>query len=192
MATPGTQWSYSSGSTNIVSRVIKNTFDTLSDNFAFPRRALFDKLGMRSAIIEPDASGTLVGSSYMWAIPRDWARFGLLYLNDGLWEGERILPEGWVAYSTAPTQSSSGLYGAYFWLNSTQALYPSLPADLFECRGFVGQMVTMIPSKKLVVVRLGYNPKMISSSSDFHEYEYWTNDDHEEFILNIFEAVDYE
>jgi hypothetical protein len=92
---PGGKWYYSSGTTNIISRIVRDSVGgTQADYFAFPRRALFDRIGMRSAIIEPDPSGTFVGSSYMYATARDWARFGLLYLQDGVWEGERILPEG--------------------------------------------------------------------------------------------------
>lgn len=103
-AAPDTKWQYSSGTTNIISGVIRNAIGSDTDYLAFPRRALFARLGMKSAVIEPDASGTLVGSSFMYATARDWARFGLLYLQDGVWEGQRILPEGWVKYSRMPTE----------------------------------------------------------------------------------------
>jgi CubicO group peptidase (beta-lactamase class C family) len=117
---------------------------------------------MYSAIIEPDASGSLVGSSYMFATPRDWARFGILIKNDGVWNGERILPEGWVNYSTTPTpMAPNGKYGAQFWLNAgkknnpTVRKYPSLPTDMVYLSGFNGQITAIIPSKDVVVVRLG-------------------------------------
>lgn len=101
---PDSKWSYSSGTANILSRLVRHTIGgTSADYFAFPRRALFNRIGMRSAIMEPDASGTFVGSSFMYATVRDWARFGLLYLQDGVWEGTQILPEGWVDYSRRPT-----------------------------------------------------------------------------------------
>jgi CubicO group peptidase (beta-lactamase class C family) len=117
---------------------------------------------MRSAVMEPDPSGTFVGSSYMFATPRDWARFGLLYLRDGLWQGERILPEGWVAYSTTPTpKAPHGQYGAHFWLNAgtpsdpANRRWPHVPRDAFSAEGFQEQSVVVIPSRKLVVVRFG-------------------------------------
>ena len=112
---------------------------------------------MYSAIMEPDPSGTFVGSSYCFASARDWARFGLLYLNDGVWNGERILPEGWVKYTTTPaTGARRREYGAQFWLNAGDSLktYPDVPGDCFFADGFAGQNVWIIPSKKLVVVRL--------------------------------------
>jgi CubicO group peptidase (beta-lactamase class C family) len=191
LADSGTRWAYSSGTSNIIARAMKAEFDRLEDYFAFPRRALFDRLGMRSAIIEPDGSGTLVGSSYMWATPRDWARFGLLYLNDGIWEGERILPEGWIEYTTTPTAPSDGKYGAHFWVNAANSPYPNLPADLYECRGWLGQKVTIIPSKKLVVVRLGFNPNINYGSNGYHEPQYWSNDYHEAFVLKCLGAIEY-
>ena len=112
--------------------------------------------------MEPDASGTFVGSSYSFATARDWARFGLLYLNDGVWNGEVILPAGWVTYSTTPAPAADlGKYGAQWWLNAgdpqNQQLrkYPDLPPDTYWADGFEEQYVMVIPSKKLVVVRLG-------------------------------------
>ena len=163
VAKPGALWSYSSGTTNIVSRIIRRAVGgKLEDYLSFPRRAIFDRLGMRSAVIEPDASGTFTGSSFMYATPRDWARFGLLYLQDGVWEGKRILPEGWVAYSTRPTKGAPlGMYGAHFWLNAGEAKdksrrwMPRVPVDMFTLRGYQHQYVSIIPSYKLVVVRLG-------------------------------------
>jgi CubicO group peptidase (beta-lactamase class C family) len=128
----------------------------------FPRRELFDKIGMSTAVLEPDESGTFVGSSYLYASARDWARLGLLLLNDGVWEGERLLPEGWVAWSTTPTlQSPGGSYGAHIWLDprgidaSAGAQPPFLPEDAFFALGHDGQSLTIIPSRKLVVIRLG-------------------------------------
>jgi CubicO group peptidase (beta-lactamase class C family) len=159
-ADPGSRWSYSSGSANILARIVRQASGTsLEEQFNFPRRALFERIGMRSAIMEPDPSGTFVGSSFMYATARDWARFGLLYLNDGVWMGERILPEGWVAYSTTPTPHAppGEAYGALFWLNTgnpTRGL-PKLPEDLFWADGHEGQYVMVIPSHNLVVVRLG-------------------------------------
>jgi len=159
---PDEKWSYSSGTTNIISRIIRHTVGNQADYAAFPREALFNRIGMRSAIMEMDASGTYVGSSFMYATARDWARFGLLYLQDGIWEGERILPEGWVEYSTTPTpRAPKGRYGAHFWLNRgdpenpEDRPFPQLPTDLFLAWGFQEQQTVILPSHKLVVVRLG-------------------------------------
>jgi CubicO group peptidase (beta-lactamase class C family) len=159
-ADPGSRWSYSSGSANILARIVRLASGTsLGEQFNFPRRALFERIAMSSATLEPDPSGTFVGSSFMYATARDWARFGLLYLNDGMWRGDRILPEGWVAYSTTPTPHAppGQAYGALFWLNtgtSTRWL-PELPEDMFAATGHEGQYVMVIPSCDVVVVRLG-------------------------------------
>lgn len=158
---PGTVFYYSSGNSNILSRIIRQT--TGEDSYhRFPYERLFYKIGMYSAVLEADPSGTFVGSSYMYATARDWARFGLLYLNDGVWNGERLLPEGWVAATATPGAAAvEGNYGYQFWLNKGPAndpsmrKFPSCPADLFYSDGFEGQFVYIIPSKHLVVVRLG-------------------------------------
>lgn len=158
---PGTFFQYSSGSTNIISKIIRQTVgDSLYHRI--PYENLFYKIGMHDAILEPDASGTFVASSYAFASARDWARFGLLYLNDGMWNGERILPEGWVKYTTTPAAAASmGRYGAHWWLNAgdtgnfSNRKYAELPADTYWADGFEEQYVMVIPSKKLVIVRLG-------------------------------------
>ncbi|MBN1613734.1 MAG: serine hydrolase [Deltaproteobacteria bacterium] len=159
---PDTRWSYSSGTTNLICRMIRDTLGSDEEYWAFPRRELFNRIGMRSAVFGTDASGTFIGSSYLYATARDYARFGLLFLNDGLWLGERILPEGWVAYSTTPTPSApKGQYGAHFWLNRGEnpdpatRKYPKLPSDAFFAMGYQGQTIAIIPSQKLVIVRLG-------------------------------------
>jgi CubicO group peptidase (beta-lactamase class C family) len=113
-------------------------------------------------VLEPDAAGTWAGSSFMYATAQDWARFGLLFLQDGTWQGERILPEGWVAYSITPAPAAPrGRYGAQWWLNAgppddtERRVHPDLPADLYWAGGFQGQYVAVIPSHDAVVVRLG-------------------------------------
>lgn len=159
---PDTLWRYSSGTTNIICRLIREKVGSREAYWDFPRRELFNKISMRSAIWGTDATGTFIGSSFIYATARDYARFGLLYLNDGVWQGERLLPAGWVAYSTTPTPAApKGQYGAHFWLNGgkgakpTERMYPQLPADTFFARGYQGQIIAIIPSRKLVVVRLG-------------------------------------
>lgn len=159
--TPGTVFSYSSGNSNILARIIRQTVGE-KDYAAYPFTNLFYKLNMYNTLFEPDASGTYVGSSYINATARDYARFGLLYYNDGIWNGERILPEGWVQQTaTAPAANKKKNYGYQFWLNgfendtATRRYYPNVPDDLFFCDGYAFQAIYIIPSKKLVVVRLG-------------------------------------
>lgn len=181
---PGSRWAYSSGTTNIITRVLREAIGgTDADHFAFPRTGLFERIGMRSAVIEPDAAGTFIGSSFMYATARDWARFGLLYLRDGVWEGERILPEGWVAFARAPAPTAPpGVFGAHFWLGvprlyaSRSESPPELPADAFHMAGHEGQLVSIIPSRELVVVRLGLSRGAGS----------W---DHETFLADILAAI---
>ncbi len=157
---PGKVFYYSSGTTNIISRIVRETIGD-ANYHRFPYEELFYKLGMHSIVMEPDAGGTFVGSSYSFATARDWARFGLLYLNDGVWQGERILPEGWVKYSSTPASGAKmGEYGAQFWLNAgeqgnpSHRTYPDVPTDSFWADGYEGQSVFIIPSKKLVVAKL--------------------------------------
>lgn len=166
---PGIIFNYSSGSSAILSHIIHHTLGD-SNYYRFPYEQLFFKIGMFSAIMEVDPAGTFVGSNYTFATARDWARFGLLYLNDGIWNGERILPEGWINFTTKPsgakTNSSRGAYGASWWLNSTHT-YPNVPADCFSCQGYGGQYVWVIPSKKLVVVRLAFDQESAFSPDIF-------------------------
>lgn len=158
---PDSVWYYSSGNSNILSRIVRQTVGD-TQYFAFPYERLFSKLGMYSAVLEPDPSGTFVGSSYMYASARDWARFGLFYLNDGVAGHEQLLPEGWVARSTKPVAAAPrGQYGYQFWLNAgarnnpTNRIYTHAPTDMFYADGHEGQYVFIIPSRQLVVVRLG-------------------------------------
>ncbi len=159
LAAPGSLWSYSSGTSNIISRIIRNALGSDAEYLAFPRRALFDRLGMDGAVLETDAAGTFVGSSNMYASTRDWARLGILYLQDGVWRGERILPEGWVGYSRslAPADDAKR-YGALFWARVPVEYCASgtpLPGDAFHAAGHEAQLVTVVPSRDLVIVRLG-------------------------------------
>lgn len=158
----GSHWSYSSADTNLLSRVVRNVINDDSAYHRFPRREIFDPIGARSAIFETDPSGTFVGSSFVYMTARDWARFGQLYLQDGVWNGQRILPEGWVEYSCTVTPNTpKGEYGAQWWLNrgepagSDNRLYPSAPADACMAQGYETQRVVFIPSRKAVIVRIG-------------------------------------
>ncbi|HEX5742412.1 MAG TPA: serine hydrolase, partial [Flavobacteriaceae bacterium] len=114
---PNNNWNYSSGSTNLLSKFIRNQFKTHQEYLDFWYTELIDKIGMSSMIIETDLRGNYVGSSYAWATVRDWAKFGLLYLHKGNWNGAQILNESWIDYTVNPTNGSEGVYGAQFWLN---------------------------------------------------------------------------
>jgi CubicO group peptidase (beta-lactamase class C family) len=158
---PGSVFNYSSGNSNILSKIIRNTVGE-KEYASFPYTSLFQKLGMNTALLEPDASGTFVGSSYIFASARDYARFGLLYYDDGVWNGERILPEDWVKKTTtSPSANKLKNYGYQFWLNGmdkkdpSKRKYPDVPADMYYADGYGGQDIYIIPSKGLVVVRLG-------------------------------------
>lgn len=166
IAEPDTRWSYSSGTTNLLQRILRDSFASLEAYHAYVRERLLHPIGMTRTTIAPDASGTLVGSSFGYATARDWLRFGLLFLNDGVWEGERLLPEGWVDYSVTPTSADPmGRYGAQWWLNAGPAdrpeerPWPRLPRDVYRASGFEGQYLTVVPSHELVVIRLGYTPE---------------------------------
>ena len=158
---PGTVFNYSSGNSNILSKLIRQVVGE-KNYVAFPYSELFYKINAYSFLLEPDASGTYIGSSYSYATARDFARFGLLYYNNGIWNGEQILPASWVRESVQPSIADKRKhYGYQFWLNgydendSTKRWYPDVPADMFFCDGYGGQDVYIIPSEKLIVVRLG-------------------------------------
>ncbi len=155
---PGTFWYYSSGSTNIVMRYLRGKFASDKEFLTYLRERLFAPLGIHNAIFEPDMSGTPVGSSYLYITAREFASFGQLYLGDGVFQGRRILPEGWVDYSVTPASDSKDGYGSFFWLNKDK-FWPDIPEDMFNCQGHDGQEIFIIPSKDLVVVVLGYSPK---------------------------------
>ena len=164
---PDTHWSYSSGTSNIISGIIKRTLGgSLQSHYDYAQNRLFKPLGINTATIETDSDGTFIGSSYTYLSARDWGRLGQFVLQDGVWKDERLLPEGWVDYVSRPTHTNSlNSYGAQFWLNadpddaSIERTWPRLPSDAFMMSGFQGQFVMMVPSKDLVVVRLGFTSR---------------------------------
>ena len=151
---PNTHWNYSSGTTNLLSGILRKQFKTHQEYLDFWYLALIDKIGMNSMVVETDMAGNYVGSSYGWATTRDWSKFGLLYLHKGNWNGEQIFNESWEKYTATPTNTSKGRYGGHFWLNAS-GHFPDVPRDMYYCSGFQGQMVAIIPSLDLVIVRMG-------------------------------------
>jgi len=115
---------------------------------------LIDRIGMHSMLLEMDLSGNYVGSSYCWGTMRDWSKLGLLYLNNGNWNGDQLFDKKWTDYVRTPAPNSDGQYGGHVWLNAS-GTYPDVPRDMFSIQGFQGQRIFMIPSKDLVVVRFG-------------------------------------
>ena len=151
---PNNTWNYSSGTTNLLSGILRKQFKTHQEYLDFWYTDLLDKIGMNSALVEVDMAGNFVGSSYGWATTRDWAKFGLLYLHKGNWNGEQIFDESWAKYVSTPTNTSNGNYGAQFWLNAG-GRFPNVPKDMFYASGFQGQMVAIFPSNDIVIVRMG-------------------------------------
>lgn len=175
IAQPTEIWNYSSGTTNLLSGILRKQFSSYQEYMDFPYQKLIDKMGMNSMIIETDMSGNYVGSSYGWASTHDWAKFGLLYLNQGNWNGEQLFDPLWIDYVTEPTVHSNGTYGAHFWLNAN-GKYPGVPTDLYSANGYQGQYVFIIPSKDLVIVRTG-----LAEAPDFNV---------DGFLYNVVSAID--
>ena len=154
-STPGSEWYYSSGTTNIISRLLGDALGDKNSSHdktqSFMQTRLFDAIGMASATAQFDLSGTFVGSSYVYATARDFAKFGELYLRDGIWDNKRVLPSGWVDHARAQTviddETGQG-YGAHWW---TQ---PGEPRSLIAS-GYEGQQIFVLPERDLVIVRLG-------------------------------------
>lgn len=168
---PGTRWNYTSAGTMLTSDALtrlivpdpRDANDRRARMRAWMNTSLFDRIGIRP-VIEFDPQGAFYGSSLYWATARDYARFGYLYLRDGVWNGERVLPEGWVDFARTPgPDSNTDVYGAQWWLtppNGTGRPDRSLIVnpdirDAFSAQGHEGQIIVVVPSKDLVMVRLG-------------------------------------
>ncbi|MCO6388050.1 serine hydrolase [Aliihoeflea sp. 40Bstr573] len=162
----GTEFSYSSGTSVILSRLWQDRFDDQQQALSWPRRALFAPLGMESAVLETDAAGTFVGSSYLYATARDWARFGQFLLQGGEWDGTRILPAGYVDWMREPAPASGGTYGrGQLWLAGPErGRQAELPDDTYWLRGHDGQSMAIVPSSRLIVLRLGLTPSSLDYS----------------------------
>ena len=160
-AGPGERWAYSSGTSNILADVLYDRMGgTPGALHHLAYQEFFNRLGITTAIFEHDESDAFVGSSYLYMSARDWLRVCKLYMDNGIWNGEQILPEGWVKYALTPTpHATDSCYGAQIWLNAaadpSHRRCPGLPADAFFFRGFQGQWIVGIPSKGLMLARLG-------------------------------------
>lgn len=159
---PGTRWMYANYDTLLLMKSAREVIKNDAEYLTLPRRELFNRIGMRHTFPEVDAFGNFVLSSQVYTTPRDLARFGLLYLHDGMWHDERILPEGWVKYSTTPApayKKSVGEdkrgYGKQWWLYGGM---DGVPPDTYSTAGNRGQFCTVVPSRDLVVVRMGIDP----------------------------------
>ena len=156
-ALPGSRFRYANNDTLLAVRSLRAALGEEAYQ-AFPRTALFDKLGMRHTVAEADWRGNFILSSQVWSTARDLARLGMLYLNKGVWNGERLLPENWTDYVTAPSgpqpEGEFG-YGASFWLLNRSA---GVPVDSYAAFGNRGQYVVIVPSRNIVIVRRGEDP----------------------------------
>lgn len=161
----GERFRYSSGTSVLLSRIWMDWIGDQRKALAYPTDALFRPLGMSSAVLEADARGTFVGSSYLYATAHDWARFGQFLLQDGVWNGQRLLPEGFVNVMRTPTRSSGGTYTqGQAWLaapGGDTSAEAGLPEDTFWLEGHDGQSMAIVPSADLVFVRMGLTPSSL-------------------------------
>lgn len=145
---------YASGTTNLLSGIIRRRFEAYQSYLDFPHDSLFSKLGIENAFVETDEAGNYLLSSYMYARPIDWAKLGQLYLNQGHWYGEQIIDASYMRRSSRPSAADEN-YGFHVFLNTDRKLYPSLPSDAYKFSGYEGQYVFIIPSLEMVIVRMG-------------------------------------
>lgn len=174
---PGTVWRYRNSDPLSLMLILRRTLEARGeDHLTFPQRALFDRIGMRSMVLETDAWGNFLITGRDFGGTRDWARFGLLHLRDGVWEGDRVLPEGWTDFvaTPAPGHPEQG-YGGLFWLNRGGTM-DRVPRDAYWAAGHMGQTTMVIPSRQLVVARHG------PSAGEFGAY-------FNELVGRILEAV---
>lgn len=167
---PGTEFRYSGGNTSILSGVLKKVYGDEYDDL--PWRLLFDPLNIKSAVFERDLAGHFLGAAHVFLTPRDMAKIGALYLNDGIWEGRQILPPGWVkkAQEIVPAQMlnengaeviKQGLFGRTLWLNaeipekSITRQFRSVPKETYLATGHQGQSIVIIPTQKIIISRTG-------------------------------------
>ena len=168
---PGNHWNYSSGDANLLSGIIRNRMDSDEAYHSLPYEELFYPAGMLNTVVETDASGLFVASSYSYGSMRDWARFGLIFLNKGIIFGDTILSKEWVEFMKTPAPASDGKYAGTFWLQEPdeENALVDVPDDVFFADGFLGQRIYIIPSEKLVAVRMGYGLSNFSMNDFLRE-----------------------
>lgn len=162
---PNRVFNYSSGTSNLLMLVLRESFSSDEEYWSYPYDNLFAPLGMNNTLFETDGSGTFVGSSYLYSTPRDFARLGQLLIQDGVWEGRRILAEGFVAAATTPsdtlidpsgTRYAPQSHGMQIWLDPPHR--EGVPASSYLMHGYGGQFVQVYPDEELIIVRMGWNP----------------------------------
>ena len=164
-APPGERWNYSNNDTMLAMRTLREKIGYDKRYWEYPFKNLLHKIGMNHTSLEMDWNGDFIMSSQVWTTARDLARLGLLYLNDGVWEGEQILPDDWSDYVVSlATDQPDGYerdpeapgraYGAQFWLYKN---YAGVPNDTYAALGNRGQFVIIVPSRNIVIVRRGYD-----------------------------------
>ncbi len=158
-AEPGERWEYLNSDPLTLGKIVRETVEAREQDYhSFPWTDFFDKIGVKNAVLETDAWGNFILTGYDYMSARDWARFGQLHLQDGMWGEQQILPEGWSDFVSTPAPASTDKgYGGLFWLNAGGAM-DRLPADAYWPSGFMGQMTMIVPSRDVVVVRLGPSP----------------------------------
>lgn len=167
---PGAHFSYSSGTTNLLGRLAMQRLGGLQASYDWLHQQLFAPLAMARTILEPDPSGEFVGSSYVFASGRDWARLGQLLLAGGALNNHRVLQQSWLAHATAPNESANDpRYGYQLWLNSggDELRWPDLPPDAYAMQGNRAQVVMIVPSAGLVLVRLGWSAGRYPLNANF-------------------------
>ncbi|RPJ70979.1 MAG: class C beta-lactamase-related serine hydrolase, partial [Alphaproteobacteria bacterium] len=179
---PTYKWNYSTGLPTITMGILKKIYGIEDDSM--PWRSLFNPLGMNSAVFERDVSGTFVGGSSAFNTPRDLAKIGYLFLNNGIWNGEILLPSDWIQKMLTPSPgylspgtiikdiTKVGVYGGSIWLNKETKKgkgrpYPNVPEDMYMALGFMGQLLIILPSQKMIIVRTGHDSEYHSKTNEF-------------------------
>jgi CubicO group peptidase (beta-lactamase class C family) len=168
VAEPGVRWKYANNDTLLLLRALRHALADDLRYLRYPYDELFHRIGMYNTWMETDYLGNFIGSSQVYTTARDLARFGLLYLNDGIWNGERLLPEGWTSYvarpaSSLPARKGRQGYGAQFWLLDQ---LEGVPPGTYTASGNKGQLATIVPTQDMVVVRTGVNPQGVRWRQD--------------------------
>lgn len=176
---PNTVWRYRNCDPLSLGQIVKQTVEARGEEYlTYPQRAFFDRIGIRNIVLEPDPWGNFVMTGYDHGTTRDWARFGQLHLQDGVWNGARILPEGWVDFVRSPTPADPERhYGGQFWLNAGKR-FPTVPEDAYWAAGARGQFTMIIPSRNVVIARLGHS----LNADSFHRYM-------ERVVHDVLEAI---